>query len=480
MRRGSIFAQLLLIGLGAIFLARNIYPDLRLLDYLAKFWPLLLVLWGVLRIVEILVWASNKHPLPARGVSGGEWMLVVLLCLLGSTLHAVRNFSGWFPGLEFGGLDVFGESYDYPVSEEKASTKTQRVVIESFRGNARIIGVDQSSGPGSVKVTGHKNIRSIDQEGADRADREAPLELTGDSGTVIIRTNQNRASGLRRVSEDMEITVPKGASIEAHGRNGDFEVHDIDGAIEITSERAEVRLENLGGAARLDLTQSQMVRALNLKGSLDLKGSGSDIDLEHVAGNVTINGAYTGSVEFHDLGSIHFTGPQTEFSAERVPGDVRMPLGNFNASNLVGPVHVQSHLRDVQISDFTNSMDVSVDTGDIDLRPSLPVGRMDAHTRTGDILLALPKDARFALAATTGIGPIVNEFGPPLTLEEARRSASLRGSNGGSGVTVHTDRGQIVVREASPNEPPFAPRFGPRVIPKQLKSLKEFGKKIEQ
>jgi DUF4097 and DUF4098 domain-containing protein YvlB len=478
MRRGSLFAPLLLIGLGVIFLARNIYPDLRLLDYLAKFWPLLLVLWGLLRIVEILFWAGNKQPLPAHGVSSGEWMLVVLLCLFGSTLHAVRNFSGWFPGtIEFGGLDVFGESYDYPVSGERTSTKTPRVVIESFRGNARIIGVDQAGGSTEVKVTGHKNIRSIDQEGADRADREAPLELVGDSGTVIIRTNQNRASGLRRVTEDMEITVPKGASIEAHGRNGDFDVHEIDGAVEITSESAGVRLENLGGSVRLDLTQSQMVRALNLKGSLDLKGSGSDIDLEHVAGNVTINGGYTGNVEFHDLGgSIHLTGPQTEFSAERIPGDVRMPLGNFNASNLVGPVHVQSRLRDVQISDFTNSMDVSVDTGDIDLRPSLPVGRMDAHTRSGNILLALPKDARFALTATTGIGPIVNEFGPPLTLEESRRSATLRGSNGGSGVTAHTDRGQILVREASANEPPLAPHFD-HTPPR---GLKNFGKKIEQ
>ena len=105
-------------------------------------------------------------------------MLVVVLCLFGSTLHAVRNFSGWFPGtIEFGGLDVFGESYDYPVNAEEHSTKTPRVVIESFRGNARITGVDADS----VKVTGHKTIRSIDQEGADRADREAPLEILAEA-----------------------------------------------------------------------------------------------------------------------------------------------------------------------------------------------------------------------------------------------------------------------------------------------------------
>lgn len=472
MRRGSIFAPLLLIGLGVLFLARNIYPDLRVLDYLERFWPLLLILWGFLRIVEILAWSASKQPLPAYGISGGEWMLVVLLCLVGGTLHAARNFSGWLP---FGELDVFGESYDYPVNAERACNKMPRVVIESFRGNARIVGSDTAS----VKVTGHKTVRSIDQDGAARADRETPLELEGDGGSVTIRTNQNRASGLRQVSEDMEITVPKGAMIEAHGRYGDFDIHDIDGAVDITSDHAGVRLENLGGNTRLNLTASDLVRAVNLKGSLELKGNGSDLDLEHVSGSVTINGGYVGNVEFHDLnGPIHVTGPQTEFSAERVPGEVRMPLRNFNASNLVGPVHVQTRMRDVQISDFTNSLDVSVDTGDIELRPSLPIARMDVHTHVGDITLALPKDAKFSLTATTGVGSIANSFGPPLTVEESRRSASLRGSNGGPGMTVHTDRGQITVREAAPNEPPFEPPAGRG--PRGPRGLKNFSKRIEQ
>ncbi len=475
MRRGSLFAPLLLIGLGLIFLARNIYPDLRLLDYLAKFWPLLLILWGVLRTVEILFWASSKQPLPARGVTGGEWMLVILLCLFGATLHAVRGFSGWFPGtIELGGLDVFGESYDYAINGEKPSAKSPHVVIESFRGNARITGTDANT----VKVTGHKTVRSIDRDGADRADRETPLELTGDSGTIIIRSNQNRASGLPRVTADMEIEVPKGASIEAHGRNGDFDIHDIDGAVEITSQSAGVRLADIGGPVRLDLTPSQMVRAVNLKGSLDLQGGGGDIDLDNIGGGVTINGPYRGNVEFHKLGgSIHMKGPQTEFSAERIPGDVRMPLGNFNASNLVGPVHVETRSRDVQISDFSNALELTVTNGDIELRPSLPLARMDVHTHTGNITLALPKGARFTLTASTGIGAIVNQFGAPLVLEEARRNATLRGANGGPDVMLRTDRGEITVREASPNEPPFEPRFGPEAMPKQLK---QFSKQIEQ
>jgi DUF4097 and DUF4098 domain-containing protein YvlB len=478
MRRGSLFAPLLLIGLGLVFLARNLHPDLRLMDYLARYWPLLLVLWGVLRTFEILFWASSKQPLPARGVTGGEWMLVLLLCFFGSTLHAVRGFAGWFPGtIELGGLDVFGESYDYAISGETTSGKAPHVVIESFRGSARITGTDSTS----VKVTGHKTVRSIDRDSAERADRETPLELTGDSATIVIHTNQNRASGLPRVTADMEIAVPKGASIEAHGRSGDFDIQDIDGAVTITSQSAGVRLSDIGGAVRLDLTPSRMVRAVNLKGTLELNGGGGDIDLENIGGGVTINGPYVGNIEFHNLGgSVHLKGPQTEFSAARIPGDVHMPLGEFNASNLAGPVHVETRLRDVQISDFTNALDVSVNNGDIELRPALPLARMDVHTHTGNIILALPKDAPFRLSASTGLGLIVNQYGSPLTLDATRRNATLHGGDSGPDLTLRTDRGEITVREASPNEGPFEPHFGPRVLPKQLKSLKEFSKKLPQ
>src|SRR5438046_1524635 len=93
-------------------------------------------------------------------------VLLILLGLFKLRLHAVRGFSGWLPGsrIELGGLDIFGESYDYPLSAEKASGKAPRVIIETFRGNARITTGDVSS----VKVTGHSTIRSLDQSSADR------------------------------------------------------------------------------------------------------------------------------------------------------------------------------------------------------------------------------------------------------------------------------------------------------------------------
>jgi DUF4097 and DUF4098 domain-containing protein YvlB len=459
MRRASLAVPLLLIGIGGLFLARNVFPDMPLMDYLAKYWPLLLILWGVLRLGEIAFWAVTSRPLPNTGVSGGEWVLVVFLCIFGFSLHAARGFSNWLPRnrLEMGGLDMFGESFEYPLNGETPAAAAPRVVIENFRGNAHITGADVSS----VKVSGRKTIRSMEQSSADASDRESPFELAGDPNRVVIRTNQDRPSRPTRITAELDITVPKGASIEAHGRSGDFDISGISGEVDITSDNGGVRLENVGGQVHLELRRSDIVRAVNLKSGLDLKGAGSDIDLENIDGAVTINGGYRGMVRFHNLGrTVHFTGPQSEFSAEKIPGEVRMPLGEFTGENMVGPVSLHSNSRDVQINGVTNSLDVNIGRGDIEVRPgSLPLAKMQVRTRAGDIELALPEGAKFDLNATSTRGEVSNGFGAPLHEESSKRGATLRGSNGGPSVDLETERGHIKVRKAGAEDAaPAAPR----------------------
>jgi DUF4097 and DUF4098 domain-containing protein YvlB len=461
MRRGSLVGPLLLIGIGGLFLARNVFPDLPLLDYLARYWPVLLVVWGVLRLVEILVWTAMDRPLPAQGISGGEWVLVIFLCVFGASLHAVRGFSTWWPrsGIELGVLESLGQSFEYPVSGEAATGKAPKIVIESFRGNARITGADVQT----VKVMGRNTVRSLDEPTAERANREAGFEVSGDANQITIKTNQNRVSGNLRITADLDITVPKGASVTARGRGGDFDIHGIAGSVDIDSDSASVRLEDIGGSVRADLRGGDIVRALNVQGGLELKGRGSDIDLQNIQGPVTVNGNFSGVTQFHNLAKpLRFVTTYSEFTVEKLPGDVRLTLGDLSASNLTGPVRFTSTRSwDIRLAGFTNSLEINDNGGDIDLRPAtVPMAKMDVHTRSGHIELALPDAAKFDLSATTNQGEISNDFGAPLAMEPNRRGRgrSLHGSNGGPPVNLTTDRGDIVVRGgvASDSEP--APR----------------------
>jgi DUF4097 and DUF4098 domain-containing protein YvlB len=259
----------------------------------------------------------------------------------------------------------------------------------------------------------------------------------------------------------------------------------VNGQVDISSDSAGVRMENIGGQVHLDLRRSDIVRAVNLRSGLDLKGTGSDVDLENIDGPVVINGGgYRGMVRFHNLSRpLHFTGPQTEFSVEQIPGEVRMPLGEFTADNLVGPVSLRSNARDVEIDGVTNSLELNIGRGDIEIRPgSLPLAKMDVRTRAGNIELALPAGARFDLNATSVRGEASNEFGDPLHLETSQHGGTLRGSNGGATVELETQRGNLIVRKASigdavPVVPP-APRLpvapaapGAPKLPASSKSL---------
>jgi DUF4097 and DUF4098 domain-containing protein YvlB len=465
MRRGSLFAPLLLIGLGALFLARNIYPELQLVDYLAKYWPFLLIIWGVLRLAEVLYWHSSGKPLPRTGVSGGEWVIILFLVVFGVSLHAARGFYTWLPRerITFGGLDMFGESYDYPIAAEKPASKTPRITLESFRGNAHIVGADVAT----VKVVGHNTIRSLDQAGADRANQSAPYEIEGDADHMMLRAHQDRFSGPQRIMAELEITVPRGASIEAHGRTGDFDINDIDGSVTVNSDNAGVRLENIGGETRIDLRRSDIVRVVNLKNTLEIKGRGDDIDLENILGQVTINGAYTGALQLRNLAKpLHYTGTQTELEIAQLPGEARSTRGDFTADHIIGPIRLSGRSRDVQISNFSNSLDLSIDRGDISLHPGLlPLARMDVHNRSGDVELSLPSTSKFDLNASTSRGDLSNEFGSPLSQEHSGNGGSIRGSNGGPTVNIRVDRGDVTVRKSSGEEAPFVPKTGEVRLP---------------
>jgi DUF4097 and DUF4098 domain-containing protein YvlB len=453
MRRTSFVAPILLIAIGGLFLARNVYPEMALLDYISRYWPLILISWGLLRIVEIVSWAASSKPLPRRGISGGEWVLIVFLCLFGASLHAVRGFSNWWPDhmVQLNGLGFLGgERYEYPVSAEKACSRTPHIVLEDFRGDAKINGVDAAAGADQVKVSGHKTIRSLEQTQADKTNDAAPLEITGDANNVVIRIRQDQGQRFERITAALEINVPKGSSVEFHGRTGDLDVNDITGSVAITSDNAGVRLKNIGGAARVDLNRSDVVHMSGVKGDVEIKGHGADIELEDMGGPINIDGTYNGTIELRKLAKpLRFNGPRTSLSIEGVPGEVSMSLGDFTGSKLTGPTHLTGRSRDVEISDFSGPLEINIDRGDLNLRPAMPLGSIQAHLHSGDIRLSLPAAAQFSLNASTDNGSISNPFDGGFKIEASGRRGTLRGAVGaGPAIQLETQRGDITVQKA--------------------------------
>jgi len=453
-QRGSIVGPLILIAIGGLFLAHTIWIDFSVPEFVGRFWPLLLIGWGVAQFLEVTIRFMRGTPLPTNAIGGGSWFLICIICLFGLIFHEVRRPDTWWrrAGLE-GSMEMFGDAHDYDVSPlQQPAAKNVKIVIDSFRGDARITGSDAAQ----VTVVGHKTIRAFDEGEADRSNRATPVELVREGDSLIVRCNQNKATGRSQISTNLQISVPRGARIEANGRSGDFDISDLTGSVDIVSDNAGVRIQNVDGDVKVDTRRSDVIRCTNIKGAVDLKGRGADVELEKIGGQVTVLGDYSGNVVMRELAkSVRLEGMQTELTVQRLPGQIRYERGSLSIENAEGPVQVDAKSSDVEISGFTDSLQVSVDRGDIDLRPTrLPLAKMTVRTRSGNVDLAVPETAKFELKAATEHGDVQNEFGEQLKQASFGSSgAKLEGQVGdGPSLSLSTDRGTIIVRKATASD----------------------------
>jgi len=474
MRRRSITGPLLLLFIGGLFLWTNLHPETPIFDLVARYWPFVLIAWGLLRLLETMIWQRDGV---RYGFTGGEIVLVILICVAGSGIWQAHEH-----GIRFSprGLDWWGQQYDYSISATSPAAGMKRIVFEDPRGNIKVTGADAKD----VTINGHKLIRAYSRQDADRTNESAAVEIVPQGDRLMVRTNQDRVPNSQRMSADIEVTVPRAMAVESRGGQGDYELADLAGDVEISASHGDVRISRLGGNARLDIGRSDLIRALDVKGRIDLQGQGSDIEMENIAGQVTINGAYRGTLDFKNLSKpLQVEGLRnTELSVQAVPGRISMDLGAFTANDVVGPLRLVTRSRDIKVEKFSQSLELETERGDIELTPGrLPLAAIEARTGIGKIELVLPEKSAFQLEATAEHGDATNDFGPQIHKESEGRTTTLKGKVGqGPNIKITANRGSIEVRregtepsEVLPETPkgPMPPEPPPPA--KAPKSLKE-------
>ena len=471
MRPRSLTGPLILVIIGGLFLWRNVHPDAPIYETIALYWPFLLILWGLLRLIEV-AWPGSPW---RSGFSGGEVVLVVFICIIGSAMWA-----GYHNGIHWNGegLTVFGNEYDYPVSAKAPAAGMKRIVFDVARGNIKVSGADTQE----VVVSGNKVVRGFARADADRSNGSTPVEIVPEGDHLLVRANQDRVSPNQRVSDDIEVTVPRAMAVEARGRRGDFEITDVDGDVDVGGSHGDVRLSRIGGNARVEVSHSETIRAVDVKGHIDVQGEGSDLSFENVQGQVTINGAFTGTLDFKNLSKpLQFEGARnTELHVEAVPGNISMDMSEFTGNGLVGPVRLSTRSRDIKINRFSQAMTIETEHGNIELDPGAPLPTIDARSGSGNIELTLPEKASFRLDATAEHGDATNDFGGEIQRETFGRTATLKGKVGdGPSIRLIASRGEVEVRKSDesvrpPDSPATPPPAPPGQQPKQpAKNLKD-------
>lgn len=445
MRRHSFAGPIILIAIGLLFLLNNLNPGFSIGAFISQYWPFLLIVMGVVGLVEVFANAASGAE-PGRRVFRFAWVLWPLLFI--GLLSSGGNHQFRFPSFGSGGVGIFGAEYEYDVNASAPAAGISRVVLDNTRGSVNIKGDDESE----VRITGHRTIRAYNKSDADRVNEQSPVKIEKQGDLLIVHADNTSGNSISS-SADLDITIPKGLNVEAHGRSGDLSIDDVDGSVDIENGHGDVRLGDIGKDVKIEASRSGLIRAVGVKGTFDMDGNGGDVQLENIAGLATINGEYSGTLEFRNFASaMHFHSSRTDFLVASIPGSIRMDLGDLKLENVVGPVHFETTSRDIVATDVTDELDLSVTRGDIEVNETkLPLPKMNVHSKNGNVSLSIPDKAAFDLEGTTSRGEIQNEYGPPLETTTDRRASTIKGVSNGTGevpsILLTTDRGTITIEK---------------------------------
>ena len=159
-RQRSIAGPVVLVLIGVAFLLGNthvIAPG-QIAWLFATWWPLLLILLGVIRIVEYGIARSQGGPAPRFG-GGGIFLLVVFVCL-GLSASSARHWNWQAIGdnvdVNPGWDGVFGQKYEYTQEVTHPLPADGRIQIDSDHGAITVHVADNGDSP--VKLVVHRHI----------------------------------------------------------------------------------------------------------------------------------------------------------------------------------------------------------------------------------------------------------------------------------------------------------------------------------
>ena len=240
-RRRSFAGPVVLIILGIVFLLGNLHmlSWMRLGTLFAHYWPALLILWGVIKLVEYQ--QAQRDGVPARGIGVGGFFLVILIVVFGLMATQASRFN-WGEirdnmNIDDSDLDnLFGQTYNFDDHlEQDVPANATSLRINDDHGAVRISAANDNK----ITVVVRKRVGAESQNDADKYNKQAVPAITS-LGNVIILDAHTQASGDHSVQSDLDISIPRKMEVHITSRRGDVSVIGRDAEVEINSAAGPV------------------------------------------------------------------------------------------------------------------------------------------------------------------------------------------------------------------------------------------------
>ncbi|MGA9554327.1 MAG: DUF5668 domain-containing protein, partial [Candidatus Sulfotelmatobacter sp.] len=338
--RRSFAGPFVLIVLGIVFLLGNLHllSWARLGTWFAHYWPLLLILWGVIKLIEHQ--QAQRDGLPARGIGAGGVFLVIMIVFFGLIATHVSRVH-WDELRDNIGIDdndigdIFGDkfSFDDHLEQDIPSTVTS-LRVNDDEGAVRVSPSDDKK----ITVIVRKRVSAENQTDADKYNQQTRPTITI-AGSGIVLDARTHAAGSHPVQSDLDISIPRKMDLHITGRKGEVSVTGRDGEVEIVSQHGDVSVEDVNGNVKLNLEKGS-AKIEQISGDVHIDGRLNEVSVMDVKGSLQLDGEFQESVKLgHIAKNVSFKSSRTDLEFSRIDGELDLDSDDLHADKITGTLH---------------------------------------------------------------------------------------------------------------------------------------------
>src|SRR5580700_1657142 len=296
-RRRSFGGPFVLIVLGIVFLLGNLHllSWARLGSLFAHYWPALLILWGVIKLIEYQ--QAQRDGLPIRGIGAGGIFLVVIIVVCGLIATQAQRFN-WGEirdnmNIDDSDLDnLFGETYNFDDHlEQTLPPAVTSLRVNDDHGAVRVSAANDNK----ITVVVRKRVGAESRDDSEKYNKQTAPALTV-AGNAIILDARTQAAGDHAVQSDLDISVPRKMEVHVISRRGEVSVTGRDGDVEITTHNGDVSVEGIIGNVKLNLEKSS-AKVEQITGDVHISGRLNEVSVTDVKGAAQFEGEFQESVK---------------------------------------------------------------------------------------------------------------------------------------------------------------------------------------
>ena len=444
-RGSSIFNGLALIIIGVLLLLHN-YRGFELTDVFIRWWPLLLIFWGAIKLFERTIGRRSADPGAARITAGEIFLVIGLLAVLGIVVgvEQARQKLPDFIGVDFPG-EVFANSLDIA---PKPVPPNARISIRVGRGDVTV----RTSDEPEIRVAGKVNVKSWSESSARRLGEEVTVEIVQNGDGYEVRPSGARGYD-SRVSVDMDVMVPQKALVSIHTEKGEVHVSDLSAPVSIDSGKGDIEVRNTSSDVNIDMRRGD-AKISDTKGDVKISGHGSSIEVVN-AKALTVNGEFVGPIRADKVPKgVRFVSHRTDLTLTQLSGHMEASSGNLEVVDAPGNLFLRTHDDDVRIENSFGKIKIDNRNANIEVRFSTPPKEdIEITNASAGITLILPESASFEILADSRSGDIQSEFEADSlkATTSDNGNSHLEGKYGagrGPRITLKTSYGSIAIHKA--------------------------------